>query len=108
LHRISIAILFSFSHVQADDGKAARVSTNEKLASLKSDYSYYDGLILADGEGTIIASSSVKVIGKINIKDRAYFKSAMAGNAFVSDAAIGFTPAALALEPSDFCNNGVN
>lgn len=69
-------------------GKAARVSANEKLVRLKSDYGYYEDLFLADVEGKIIASSTAAVIGKINVKDRAYFKSAIAGHAFVSDAAV--------------------
>ncbi len=69
-------------------GKAARVSANQKLARLKSDYGYYEDLFLADESGAIIASSNKATIGKINVKDRAYFKSAMGGNAFVSDAAV--------------------
>jgi methyl-accepting chemotaxis protein len=69
-------------------GRAARVSANEKLVRLKSDYGYYEDLFLADEDGKIIASSTQAVIGKINVKDRAYFKGAMAGNAFVSDAAV--------------------
>ena len=69
-------------------GKAARVSANEKLARLKSDYGYYEDLFLTDASGSIIASSKKATIGKINVKDRAYFKSAMGGKVFVSDAAV--------------------
>ncbi len=69
-------------------GKAARVSANEKLLRLKSDYGYYEDLFLADARGEIIASSARATIGKINVKDRTYFKSALTGNAFVSDAAV--------------------
>jgi methyl-accepting chemotaxis protein len=69
-------------------GKAARVSANEKMARLKADYGYYEDISLAGPDGAIIASNNQAVIGKVNVKDRAYFKSAMAGKAFVSDAAI--------------------
>jgi methyl-accepting chemotaxis protein len=69
-------------------GKAAQVSANEKMGRLKSDYGYYEDLLLADAQGKIIASSNKATIGKINVNDRAYFKSAMDGQPFVSDVAV--------------------
>ncbi|MGD9249429.1 MAG: methyl-accepting chemotaxis protein, partial [Desulfobacteraceae bacterium] len=69
-------------------GKAARISANDKMARLKADYGYYEDIFLSGPDGAIIASNNQAAIGKVNVKDRAYFKSAMAGKAFVSDAAI--------------------
>ncbi|MEJ2640183.1 MAG: methyl-accepting chemotaxis protein [Desulfosarcinaceae bacterium] len=69
-------------------GKAARVSANEKLSRLRSEYGYYEDLFLTDAKGEIIAANNTATIGKINVKDRAYFKSAMATEVFVSDVAV--------------------
>lgn len=69
-------------------GKAARARANEKMSHLKTDYGYYEDIFLASEDGEVIASSNEAVIGKINIADRAYFKSAMAGNSFVSNVAV--------------------
>lgn len=66
-------------------GKAARVNANEKLKGLQQDYGYYEDIALAGGDGSIVASSTEAIIGKINVGDRAYFKAAMAGETFISD-----------------------
>ena len=66
-------------------GKAARKSADTIMADLRGKYPYYEDISLADGSGTIVSSSNAKVIGKINVKDRDYFKAAMSGNLFVSD-----------------------
>jgi methyl-accepting chemotaxis protein len=68
-------------------GKAARVTANEKMTRLKTDYGYYEDISLADQSGLIIASSAEKIIGKIKVADRDYFKAAMAGKTFVSQVA---------------------
>ena len=69
-------------------GKSARVSANEKMKRLKADYGYYDDILLADKDGGIVATSAEGgASDKINIKDRDYFKAAIAGNTFVSDVA---------------------
>jgi methyl-accepting chemotaxis protein len=69
-------------------GKAARSTANEKLTRLKADYGYYEDISLTGTDGLVIASNNQAVIGKINIKDRPYFKAAMGGKLFVSDAII--------------------
>ena len=69
-------------------GKAARASANEKLSRLKADYDYYEDISLSGADGMVIASNNEAVIDKINIKDRPYFKAAMDGKLFVSDAII--------------------
>jgi methyl-accepting chemotaxis protein len=68
-------------------GKAARVAANEKMARLQTDYNYYEDIALADRDGLVIAASAEKIVGKIKVADREYFKAAMAGNVFVSDVA---------------------
>jgi methyl-accepting chemotaxis protein len=65
-------------------GKAARKSANRNLQSLREKYPYYEDIALADGAGEIISSSTEAVIGKINIKDRGYFKEAISGKLSVS------------------------
>ena len=69
-------------------GKAARATANEKLARLKADYGYYEDISLSGTEGMVIASNNEAVINKISVKDRPYFKAAMDGKLFVSDALI--------------------
>ena len=69
-------------------GKAARSAANGKMARLKTDYGYYEDISLAGEDGMIIASSFEKIIDKINVKDRPYFKTAMEGKLFVSDASV--------------------
>jgi methyl-accepting chemotaxis protein len=69
-------------------GKAARVSANEKLARLYTDYGYYEDLILLDKNGAVIAASDETSVGKFNLKDREYFKAAMGGDVFVSDVSL--------------------
>jgi methyl-accepting chemotaxis protein len=65
-------------------GKAARVSANEKMAQLQAEYGYYEDICLAGEDGIVIAANSEKIVGKINVTDREYYKAAMAGNTFVS------------------------
>jgi methyl-accepting chemotaxis protein len=60
-------------------GKAARKTANKQLADLQKSYGYYEELILIDPNGDIIASSNLDIIGKINLKERAYFKGAIKG-----------------------------
>jgi methyl-accepting chemotaxis protein len=65
-------------------GKAARKSANAALEDLRSKYPYYEDISLADATGVIVSSSNSKVIGKINVKDRDYFKASFGGQVFVS------------------------
>ena len=66
-------------------GKAARKSANDMLAKIKEDYKYYETLNIADINGELVSASDTGIIGKINVKDRLYFKEALKGNVFVSD-----------------------
>ena len=69
-------------------GKAARVSANEKLGRLQAEYGYYEDICLAGENGMVIAANTDKIVGKINVTDREYYKSAMAGNTYVSDVSL--------------------
>jgi methyl-accepting chemotaxis protein len=66
-------------------GKAARKGAGEKLAKLIKDYSYFDGIMLVDAAGDVIASADPAVVGGLNIKDRGYFQAAMKGAQTVSE-----------------------
>ncbi len=66
-------------------GKAARITANEKLARLKTEYGYYEDISLVNTDGLAVASNNDAVVGKMNVGDRPYFKAAMAGELFVSD-----------------------
>ena len=65
-------------------GKAARKSASSELEKVKKDYKYYEDICVADKGGELVAASNPKIIGKIQVKDRAYFKSSMEGKLFVS------------------------
>lgn len=66
-------------------GKAARKSANRMLAVLKKEYPYYEGISITDSTGVVIAASNPESIGKVNIKEREYFKAAMQGKLVVSE-----------------------
>ncbi len=61
-------------------GKSARKSANNMMAELRENYKFYIDVLLADSKGNIIAGSNPKVINKINIEGRNYFKEALKGN----------------------------
>ena len=65
-------------------GKAARKQMNETFAEWRDRYGYYEGLSLANPSGEIVAGSPTAVIGKVNIGQRDYFKSSMAGQVALS------------------------
>jgi methyl-accepting chemotaxis protein len=65
-------------------GKAARKSASSELEKVKKDYKYYEDICVADPSGDLVAASNPKIIGKINVKDRAYFKMSMEGKLYVS------------------------
>ncbi|PIE74879.1 MAG: hypothetical protein CSA18_02925 [Deltaproteobacteria bacterium] len=59
--------------------KEARNFSSRRLAALVEKYGYYEAINLADGKGELIASADAGIIGKVNIKERKYFKIAMQG-----------------------------
>ena len=79
-----------YSKALADSfvGRAARMSSNEKFKRLVAEYGYYEDISLADETGAVVASSAEQIIGKINVKDREYFKASMAGETYISAVAV--------------------
>ncbi|WP_051957844.1 bacteriohemerythrin [Desulfobacter vibrioformis] len=66
-------------------GEAARENTNQLFTEWRQRYGFYEALNIADSTGEIISGSPASIIGKINVKDRYYFKQAMAGQTQISD-----------------------
>jgi len=65
-------------------GKAARKSASSELEKVKKDYQYYEDINVADKAGELVASSNEKIVGKINVKDRGFFKESMEGKVYVT------------------------
>jgi methyl-accepting chemotaxis protein len=65
-------------------GKAARKSASAQFAKMMKDYKYYESINLVNTKGDILAASNETIIGKINVKDRGYFKGAMQGKLVMS------------------------
>ncbi|MHC1742510.1 MAG: methyl-accepting chemotaxis protein [Syntrophobacteraceae bacterium] len=63
---------------------SARKSATEYLAHLQKDYPYYENIGVTSTSGEIIAAADEKVVGKINVSERQYFKEAMAGKVSIS------------------------
>lgn len=66
-------------------GEAARENTNRLFTEWRQRYGFYEALNLADSTGEIISGSPTSIIGKINVRERDYFKQAMAGQTKISD-----------------------
>lgn len=66
-------------------GKSARKMANQMLAGLKDQYLYYEDFCIADLNGGVISSSNPKIIGKINVEDRGYFKDSLEGKHPISE-----------------------
>jgi methyl-accepting chemotaxis protein len=60
-------------------GKASENAANELLEKFKTEYGYYEGIMVVNGTGEVVASSEEASIGKLNISDRQYFKESMNG-----------------------------
>lgn len=61
-------------------GKAARKSVSKKLIGLVKEYGYYETIGLADSNGDMVVSANPAYIGKSNISDTDYFKTAITGH----------------------------
>ncbi|WP_321392459.1 methyl-accepting chemotaxis protein [uncultured Desulfuromusa sp.] len=60
------------------------VNTNDLLQKFKNDYPFYENLGILNKQGLLIAGSNPKLVGKLELKDRTYFRKAMAGQAALS------------------------
>ena len=66
-------------------GKAARKSADAELTKLKKDYQYYEDICVAVQTGALVSASNEAIIGKIDVKDRDYFKASMEGKVYISN-----------------------
>ncbi len=55
-----------------------------RLKKLKTQNRFFEALALAGPDGTLIASSNPAQIGVVNVGDRSYFRTAMAGESAIS------------------------
>ena len=58
---------------------------NSNLAAFAKRYGLYDSLVLINLSGKAIASSDPSLVGKLDIRDRAYFKKAINGEGAISN-----------------------
>ena len=66
-------------------GKAARKGAGEKLEKLVKEYAFFDGVMLVDASGEVVAAADPAVVGNLNVKERPYFQEAIKGKPALSD-----------------------
>ncbi|WP_321532138.1 methyl-accepting chemotaxis protein [uncultured Desulfuromonas sp.] len=70
------------NEVLQNESDADRVNT--LLQKVKNDYPFYENLVVLNNQGLVVAGSNPKVVGKLNLADRSYFREAMAGKSSLS------------------------
>jgi methyl-accepting chemotaxis protein len=70
---------------KAEQRDTTRENINRMFDQLNQRYGFYEGISIADATGEVIAGSPSSIIGKINIRQRDYFKGAMAGQTQISN-----------------------
>ena len=73
---------------QGPEAQKAREVASQILTDMKRAYGYYEDLCLADTQGNLLAGSNPKILGKVRVGDRDYFKQAMSGDVGVSSAVV--------------------
>jgi len=68
---------------QAGDTTSA---ANRVLQEMAKEYGSYELLAVAGRDGTVVAASEQRYVGELKIADRGYFRTALGGQANVSDA----------------------
>ena len=66
------------------EAQKARREASGLLAQMQTAYGYYESIALADASGNLVASSNPKLVGKINVGDRGYFKEALSGKTTIT------------------------
>ncbi len=61
-------------------------TANHILQDMAKEYSSYELLAVAGRDGTVVAASEQRFVGELQIADRAYFRTALGGQANVSEA----------------------
>ena len=77
--------LYQNALLEDEAGQSARKTAETYMVKLKRNDKYYEDICIADLSGTIIVSSSPETSGKINVKEREYFKRSIEGGTFISD-----------------------
>ncbi len=80
------AELYATSVKSSFFARAKRREADAQLARLKAAYGFYEGIYLADAGGVVVASSEEGAAGA-DVSEERFFKKAMAGALFISDAA---------------------
>ena len=61
-------------------------SANRVLQEMAKEYGSYELLAIADQNGTVVAASEQRYVGELKIADRGYFRTALGGEATISEA----------------------
>jgi methyl-accepting chemotaxis protein len=61
-------------------------SANRVLQEMAKEYGSYELLAVADQNGTVVAASEQRYVGELKIADRGYFRTALSGEATISEA----------------------
>ncbi len=93
------------------EGIFAREELSKNMANIVENSGFVELMGLASIDGNIIASSNADIVNKINIKDRDYFKKAIAGEVSISDVLISRSsgePSFVVASPVFFNGSGKN
>ena len=74
--------------IDAPGIQEARKAANNELKILKDAYHYYEDICVANPKGGLVSASNLKIIGKISVADRGYFKKAMTGQLVISEVTV--------------------
>lgn len=86
LQTLSRDSLYSKALKNDAETAANRKAANEELSQIFKQYKFYEQISFFDLKGDTICSSKAEMINKINVADRDYFKHALGGKFFISDA----------------------
>lgn len=81
----------SFPDTLRDRGQDSRAAASEAIAACQKQTGYFENVALVNLGGDVIAASVTSAVGRVNIKDREYFKQAMQGKVFFSEALVSRT-----------------
>lgn len=68
-----------------------RAAASDYLVRCRKQSDYFENIGLADSQGKVVAAFVASAVGKVNVKDREYFKESIKGNLFVSEVVISRT-----------------
>ncbi|MCE5241987.1 MAG: methyl-accepting chemotaxis protein, partial [Desulfobacteraceae bacterium] len=68
-----------------------RAAASEYLVRCQKQSDYFENIGLADTQGNVIAAYVASAVGKVNVKDREYFKESSKGKLFVSEVVVSRT-----------------